>query len=152
MSAFRECRLRAGVSREAEPPWLGGKLKPERKADTMKVYLLKTSPFVETKAGRKPALEKSTPAAEPCQTLTHGPRRSIACACSRNFFAATLAGSSRRVSRNCSIASGNRFAFASATPRLKRASTKPGFSRTASASCSNASASRFCRASPSAKL
>jgi len=69
VSAFRERGLRAGVSRSAEPPWLVVKLKPERKADTMKTYLLKTSPLVETKArrtaGRKPAPEEPAPAVAP---------------------------------------------------------------------------------------
>ena len=45
---------------------------------------------------------RSAPA--PNHSLPYGPRRSMACACSRNFFAAAFAGSSRRVSRNCSIA------------------------------------------------
>jgi len=47
VSAFRERGLRAGVSRNAEPPWLVVKLKPERKADTMTTYLLRDPKAVE---------------------------------------------------------------------------------------------------------
>ena len=55
-------RSKRGLHRAsgAEPPWVG--LAPqtmkEKKADTMKTYLLKTSPTVEPKAGPKPARQK----------------------------------------------------------------------------------------------
>ena len=59
VSVFRERGLRAGVSRSAEPQCLVGNINIERKTDTMKSYILRNSPPVQSQiitipAGTKP--------------------------------------------------------------------------------------------------
>jgi hypothetical protein len=59
VSVFRERGLRAGVSRRAEPQCLVGNVNIERKTDTMKSYILRNAPPVQSQiltapAGAKP--------------------------------------------------------------------------------------------------